>query len=195
VAGANTLFFVLAIVWATDIAPYVVGRSIGGPRLAPRWSRERPGRADRWRDLPRLYRLAAAWVSELGRAAAVLVSTHLRLLNSSGSCGSVAKRRDRRERTRAALFRDMVDFSIGSMVFLQLIPGGGIADGARRPRFLGWRDRKIVPNGGFLAASGDDPGLDRSVGCNTIDLVLRPARERFSQVEALTRHRQRELLA
>jgi len=33
-----TLLWVLAVVWATDIGAYVVGRTLGGPRLAPRWS-------------------------------------------------------------------------------------------------------------------------------------------------------------
>jgi phosphatidate cytidylyltransferase len=36
--GRATLLWVLAVVWATDIGGYVVGRTLGGPRLAPRWS-------------------------------------------------------------------------------------------------------------------------------------------------------------
>jgi phosphatidate cytidylyltransferase len=36
--GRATLFWVLAVVWATDIGAYAVGRTLGGPRLAPRWS-------------------------------------------------------------------------------------------------------------------------------------------------------------
>ena len=36
--GRAILLWLLAVVWATDIGAYVVGRSIGGPRLAPRWS-------------------------------------------------------------------------------------------------------------------------------------------------------------
>src|SRR5262249_33978623 len=36
--GRATLLWVLAVVWATDIGAYAVGRSLGGPRLAPRWS-------------------------------------------------------------------------------------------------------------------------------------------------------------
>lgn len=34
-AGAANTLFVLLIVWATDIGAYLVGRLIGGPRLAP----------------------------------------------------------------------------------------------------------------------------------------------------------------
>jgi phosphatidate cytidylyltransferase len=36
--GRATLLWVLAVVWATDIGAYAVGRTLGGPRLAPRWS-------------------------------------------------------------------------------------------------------------------------------------------------------------
>jgi phosphatidate cytidylyltransferase len=37
-SGRATLLWLLAVVWATDIGAYAVGRSLGGPRLAPRWS-------------------------------------------------------------------------------------------------------------------------------------------------------------
>jgi phosphatidate cytidylyltransferase len=36
--GRTTLLWILAIVWATDIGAYAIGRALGGPRLAPRWS-------------------------------------------------------------------------------------------------------------------------------------------------------------
>ena len=36
--GRATLLWLLAVVWATDIGAYVIGRMLGGPRLAPRWS-------------------------------------------------------------------------------------------------------------------------------------------------------------
>jgi phosphatidate cytidylyltransferase len=35
IGGAETVFWVLAVVWATDIGAYFAGRSIGGPKLAP----------------------------------------------------------------------------------------------------------------------------------------------------------------
>ena len=35
VGGAETVFWVLAVVWATDIGAYFVGRQVGGPKLAP----------------------------------------------------------------------------------------------------------------------------------------------------------------
>jgi phosphatidate cytidylyltransferase len=36
--GRATLLWILAVVWATDIGAYAIGRTLGGPRLAPRWS-------------------------------------------------------------------------------------------------------------------------------------------------------------
>jgi phosphatidate cytidylyltransferase len=36
--GRGTLFWMLAVVWATDIGAYLIGRQLGGPLLAPRWS-------------------------------------------------------------------------------------------------------------------------------------------------------------
>jgi phosphatidate cytidylyltransferase len=33
--GAFSVFWVLAVVWATDIGAYAVGRTVGGPKLAP----------------------------------------------------------------------------------------------------------------------------------------------------------------
>jgi phosphatidate cytidylyltransferase len=37
-AGRDTLLWIFAVVWATDIGAYAVGRRLGGPLLAPRWS-------------------------------------------------------------------------------------------------------------------------------------------------------------
>jgi phosphatidate cytidylyltransferase len=36
--GRLTLLWMFALVWATDIGAYAIGRFLGGPRLAPRWS-------------------------------------------------------------------------------------------------------------------------------------------------------------
>lgn len=36
--GMWTLYWLLAVVWATDIMAFVVGRTVGGPKLAPRFS-------------------------------------------------------------------------------------------------------------------------------------------------------------
>lgn len=37
-AGLHAMLFVFAVVWATDILAYFIGRAIGGPKLAPRIS-------------------------------------------------------------------------------------------------------------------------------------------------------------
>lgn len=37
-AGMITIFWLLAVVWSADIAAYIFGRAIGGPKLAPRIS-------------------------------------------------------------------------------------------------------------------------------------------------------------
>ena len=37
-AGRGTLFWIFAVVWATDIGAYAIGRQIGGPLLAPKLS-------------------------------------------------------------------------------------------------------------------------------------------------------------
>jgi phosphatidate cytidylyltransferase len=37
-AGWLTLLWIFAVVWATDIGAYMVGRRLGGPLLAPHWS-------------------------------------------------------------------------------------------------------------------------------------------------------------
>ena len=36
--GFLAIVFLFAIVWATDILAYFVGRAVGGPKLAPRFS-------------------------------------------------------------------------------------------------------------------------------------------------------------
>ncbi|MDB5407532.1 MAG: phosphatidate cytidylyltransferase [Rhodospirillales bacterium] len=36
--GRPTVLWILGLVWATDIGAYAVGRALGGPRLAPRFS-------------------------------------------------------------------------------------------------------------------------------------------------------------
>ena len=38
VSGRATVLWILAVVWATDIGAFAAGRSLGGPRLAPRIS-------------------------------------------------------------------------------------------------------------------------------------------------------------
>jgi phosphatidate cytidylyltransferase len=90
------LFFLLAVVWATDIGAYAIGRSIGGPRLAPHWS---PGKT--WAGLiggavaAGFTGLVAGWVFAAGpMLSLVLVSTVLAIVEQFGDLAeSVAKRR------------------------------------------------------------------------------------------------------
>ena len=95
-AGRVTLLWVFAIVWATDIGAYAVGRFVGGPRLAPRWS---PGKT--WAGLLGgiVCAAIAGWVTArvLGLSPAlplVLVSAGLAVVEQFGDLAeSVAKRR------------------------------------------------------------------------------------------------------
>lgn len=95
-AGRVMLLWLFAVVWATDIGAYAVGRRIGGPRLAPRWS---PGKT--WAGLAGGAGAAAlaGWVTGhvLGIAPAlplVMVSTGLAVVEQFGDLAeSMAKRR------------------------------------------------------------------------------------------------------
>lgn len=95
-AGRNLLLWIFAVVWATDIGAYAVGRRLGGPRLAPRWS---PGKT--WTGLAGGTAAAgiAGWVTGyvLGISPAlplVMVSTGLAVVEQFGDLAeSMAKRR------------------------------------------------------------------------------------------------------
>src|SRR5256886_615547 len=42
--GPRTVLWIFAVVWATDIGAYLIGRQVGGPRPSPRWGpRQTPG--------------------------------------------------------------------------------------------------------------------------------------------------------
>jgi phosphatidate cytidylyltransferase len=95
-AGRNTLLWLFAIVWATDIGAYAVGRLLGGPRLAPRWSPRKT-----WTGLLGGIACAAiaGWVTARALDAEpvlplVLVSAGLAIVEQFGDLAeSVAKRR------------------------------------------------------------------------------------------------------
>lgn len=70
-AGLAAVIFLFAIVWATDIFAYVVGRTLGGPKLAPRIS---PGKTWSGAIGGAVFGLAA------GLAAAFALGTHLNVL-------------------------------------------------------------------------------------------------------------------
>jgi phosphatidate cytidylyltransferase len=95
-AGRTTLLWLFAVVWATDIGAYAVGRQVGGPLLAPRWS---PGKT--WAGLIGGVACAAlagwAIAGLLGAVSIlplVLVSAALAIVEQFGDLAeSVAKRR------------------------------------------------------------------------------------------------------
>ena len=91
-----TLLWVLAVVWATDIGAYVVGRTLGGPRLAPRWSPRKT-----WAGLAGGVACAAlagwataVWLGISPALPLVLLSAGLAIVEQFGDLAeSVAKRR------------------------------------------------------------------------------------------------------
>jgi phosphatidate cytidylyltransferase len=95
-AGRGTLFWLFAVVWATDIGAYAVGRQLGGPLLAPSWSPRKT-----WAGLVGgvVCAALAGWATAgvLGASAAlplVLVSAGLAIVEQFGDLAeSVAKRR------------------------------------------------------------------------------------------------------
>jgi phosphatidate cytidylyltransferase len=94
--GRNTLLWVFAIVWATDIGAYAIGRLLRGPLLAPRWSPRKT-----WAGLLGgiVCAALAGWATARALGAApvlplVLVSAGLAIVEQFGDLAeSVAKRR------------------------------------------------------------------------------------------------------
>jgi len=112
--GLATLLWVLALVWATDTGAYAAGRSIGGPKLAPRIS---PNKT--WAGLlggivaAGLVGLAAAvWLSVPSVWTVVLLSAGLAIVEQAGD-----------------LFESAVKRHFGVKDSGNLIPGhGGVLD-------------------------------------------------------------------
>jgi phosphatidate cytidylyltransferase len=94
--GTSTLLWIFAVVWASDIGAYLVGRKVGGPRLAPRWSPRKT-----WAGLfggiagAALTGLATAYLLDVAPALPlVLLSGGLAIVGQFGDLAeSVAKRR------------------------------------------------------------------------------------------------------
>ena len=95
-ASRATLFWLLAVVWATDIGAYAFGRTFGGPRLAPHWSPRKT-----WAGLAGGTACAAlagwataAWLGGSPALPLALVSAGLAIVEQFGDLAeSVAKRR------------------------------------------------------------------------------------------------------
>jgi phosphatidate cytidylyltransferase len=94
-AGRVTLLWIFAVVWATDIGAYAVGRWLGGPLLAPRWSPRKT-----WAGLAggigcaAIAAWALAWAVDVSPARLVPLSAGLAIVEQFGDLAeSVAKRR------------------------------------------------------------------------------------------------------
>jgi phosphatidate cytidylyltransferase len=94
--GRATLLWVLAVVWATDIGAYAIGRTLGGPRLAPRWSPRKTwaGLAGGVACAALTGWAAAAWLGIFPALPLALVSAGLAIVGQFGDLAeSLAKRR------------------------------------------------------------------------------------------------------
>jgi phosphatidate cytidylyltransferase len=96
-ADRPTLFWLLAVVWATDIGAYAIGRTLGGPRLAPRLSPRKT-----WSGFAggilcaSLTGAAAAQILRTSPAPAIVLSAGLAIVAQFGDLAeSLAKRRFR----------------------------------------------------------------------------------------------------
>jgi phosphatidate cytidylyltransferase len=112
-AGMRQLIWLLVVIWATDICAYLVGRSLGGPKLAPRIS---PGKT--WSGL--LGGVAGASLLG-GLAAQALGAGHLLAAAVGGGLAVVGQAGD--------LFESALKRRAGLKDSGHLIPGhGGLLD-------------------------------------------------------------------
>ncbi|MCH7931170.1 MAG: CDP-archaeol synthase, partial [Proteobacteria bacterium] len=112
--GRETVFWLFAVVWATDVGAYFAGRGVGGPKLLPRIS---PGKT--WAGLVGGVVCAAL----VGAAAAALLDlpSHAPLILVSALLAVVAQAGD--------LFESMVKRRFKAKDSGTLIPGhGGVLD-------------------------------------------------------------------
>jgi phosphatidate cytidylyltransferase len=118
--GFIAMIFLFAVVWATDIAAYFVGRAVGGPKLAPRLSPNK------------------TWSGSIGGLAGAVLAA-LVVLQASGSGGILAAALVAIALSIAAqagdLFESAVKRRFGVKDAGSLIPGhGGLMD--RRDGFV-----------------------------------------------------------
>lgn len=110
--GIDLSFWTLAVVWATDIGAYFAGRSIGGPKLAPKWS---PNKT--WAGL--IGGMISATL--IGLALTLVLHVQLRLVAFSGLLAVSAQLGD--------LFESMMKRRAGVKDSGWLLPGhGGVMD-------------------------------------------------------------------
>ena len=134
--GRATLLWMMAVVWATDIGAYAVGRGVGGPRLAPRWSPRKT-----WSGFAggmlcaALVGGASALILGVSRVLPlVLVSAGLAVVAQFGDLAEFASetqvRREGYERPYSRTWRA----SRPARRFARGHPGGGADDADRRPQ-------------------------------------------------------------
>lgn len=115
VAGRSNLLFLLLLIWASDIGAYLVGRLVGGPKMAPRIS---PGKTWSGAAGGLLAAIAVAWT------AAALLHPPLssgRLIVLAAGLGMIAQAGD--------LFESWIKRRFGVKDSGWLIPGhGGLLD-------------------------------------------------------------------
>jgi phosphatidate cytidylyltransferase len=137
--GRGLLLWMFAIVWATDIGAYVIGRWLGGPRLAPSWS---PGKT--WAGLVggMVFAAFAGWAAGHLLAVSailplVLLSAGLAIIEQFGDLAeSVAKRRFGVKDTSALIpghggLLDRLDgllAVIAAVALLSLVGGGSVLE-------------------------------------------------------------------
>lgn len=143
--GLITMLFLIAIVWATDIFAYFIGRAIGGPKLAPAIS---PGKTWSGAIGGAVCAVIAGYgvILGVGEAASLWLAPIILALSAASQCGD--------------LFESWVKRRSGVKDSSRLIPGhGGVmdrADGLVAACFLafvGGLALSIV-NGGLLADAG-----------------------------------------
>ena len=138
-AGRDLLIWIFAVVWATDIGAYIVGRWLGGPRLAPSWSPRKT-----WSGPVGGIGFAAfvGWIAGHLLAAApvlplVFISAGLAIIEQFGDLAeSVAKRRFGVKDSSALIpghggFLDRLDgllAVIPAVALLSLIGGGSVLE-------------------------------------------------------------------
>jgi phosphatidate cytidylyltransferase len=86
--GRSNVLFVLLVVWTSDIGAYLIGRLLGGPRLAPRVS---PGKT--WSGAVGGLLAAAAIGAVIGRFAGAGVAAALSLAAQAGDLAESAAKR------------------------------------------------------------------------------------------------------